>query len=150
GAGPGRYFLRLDGQVAGGLVGEQGGDLAGDLAEQHRVGADVAQLAELVLDEGMADFDGLHARRLAHKRHSDKRRAAIGRPVGSTNAMRGYAAAACCTRGPSSSARFTIATTSCISSPVTAKCGVKRSEFSPPWITPIPCSRIHSSVEPAP
>ena len=28
--------------------------------------------------------------------------------------------------------------------------GVKRSELTPPWITPMPCSRSHSSVEPAP
>jgi hypothetical protein len=30
------------------------------------------------------------------------------------------------------------------------KCGVKRSEFSPPWITLMPCWRSHSSVELAP
>ena len=63
---------------------------------------------------------------------------------------RNHAAAACCWRGPSTSARLTIATSRSISSLSTAKCGVKRSEFKPPWMTPSPCSRSHSSVEPMP
>ena len=58
--------------------------------------------------------------------------------------------AAAFTRGPSSSARFTIDTTRSSSSSPIWKRGVKRSEFSPPWITPRPCSRSHSSVDPAP
>ncbi len=33
---------------------------------------------------------------------------------------------------------------------VTLKCGVKRREFSPPWITPIPWRRMYSSVLPLP
>lgn len=60
------------------------------------------------------------------------------------------AAAACCARGPSFSARPTIATSRSSSSLVMVKVGVKRSELTPPWITPMPCSRSHSSVEPSP
>jgi hypothetical protein len=60
------------------------------------------------------------------------------------------AAAACATRGPSSSARLTMATSRSTSSLPMPNTGVKRSEFSPPWITPRPRSRSHSSVEPAP
>ena len=60
------------------------------------------------------------------------------------------AASACALRGPSSSALRIFATTSSTSSSAIAKCGVKRSEFAPPWITPMPRSRMNSSVEPAP
>lgn len=60
------------------------------------------------------------------------------------------AAAAWAMRGPSSRARRTMRSSRSSSSSAIAKCGVKRSEFSPPWITPMPRSRIHSSVEPAP
>lgn len=61
-----------------------------------------------------------------------------------------YAAAACCCRGPSTSARLTMPINRSNSSLRIAKCGVKRSEFSPPWITPMPRSRSHSSVDPVP
>jgi len=60
------------------------------------------------------------------------------------------AASAARLRGPSSSALRTCATTRSTSAPVMRKCGVKRSELAPPWITPTPCSRMYSSVEPAP
>jgi hypothetical protein len=39
-----------------------------------------------------------------------------------------------------------MATTSATSSLVIANGGVNRSEFFPPWITPMPWSRSHSSV----
>ncbi len=57
------------------------------------------------------------------------------------------AAAACDLRGPFSKAWRTCSTTRSTSSLVMAKCGVKRSELVPPWITPMPCSRMNSSVE---
>ena len=45
---------------------------------------------------------------------------------------------------------FTSAIISSSSSVAIPKCGVNRSEFAPPWITPRPRSRSHSSVEPTP
>ena len=60
-ARPGLHRHRLGGQVAGGFEGQQRGDLAGQLAEMHRVGGDVAQLAELVADQRMVDFHDFHA-----------------------------------------------------------------------------------------
>jgi len=59
-AGPGVDAARAQRKVGGSFVGEQGGDLADHLAEQGRAGGGVAQQAELVGDERMADFDGLH------------------------------------------------------------------------------------------
>ncbi len=60
------------------------------------------------------------------------------------------AASACSRRGPSASARPTMSTSRSSSASSMPKCGVKRSEFSPPWITLTPCMRSHSSVELAP
>ncbi len=63
---------------------------------------------------------------------------------------RDQAASACSRRGPSASARPTMSTSRSSSASSMPKCGVKRSEFSPPWITLTPCMRSHSSVELAP
>ncbi len=60
------------------------------------------------------------------------------------------AAAAWLMRGPSRSALPTMPTSRSSSSASIAKCGVKRSELAPPWMTFRPCWRSHSSVEPAP
>ncbi len=60
------------------------------------------------------------------------------------------AASACSRRGPSARARPTMSTSRSSSASSMPKCGVKRSEFSPPWITLTPCMRSHSSVELAP
>src|SRR5690606_1366191 len=121
-------------QVGGGLVGEQRRHLRGQFAE--RLGAVVAtsHQAQLVLDQRVGDLDDLHAgpSRLAPLLQRD----------------RDYAA--CCWLGPSSSARLTRPRTRSSSSAVMSKRGVKRNEFSPPWITPRPCSRSHSSLEPVP
>src|SRR5690606_32232141 len=121
-------------QVGGGLVGEQGRHLRGQFAEGLGAVVATTHQAQLVLDQRMGDFDDLHAgaSRLPPLLHRD----------------RDYAA--CCCLGPSSSARLTRPMTRSSSSAVMSKRGVKRSEFSPPWITPRPRSRSHSSLEPAP
>ena len=79
-----------------------------------------------------------------------RKKAANGRLFHSTLTTSTQAALACSRRGPSTSARPTISTSRSSSSSSMLKCGVKRSEFSPPWITLTPCMRSHSSVEPAP
>src|SRR6185312_7144694 len=77
-------------------------------------------------------------------RQSD-RRSLPGRADGRVQAASAFAL-----RGPSRSALRTCDTIRSTSALVTLKCGVKRSELVPPWITPIPCSRMNSSVESAP
>src|SRR6185437_12020620 len=64
--------------------------------------------------------------------------------------VRVQAASALALRGPSRSALRTCDTIRSTSALVTLKCGVKRNELVPPWITPMPCSRMNSSVESAP
>src|SRR5690606_41557344 len=59
-AGPALRLGVLAFQVGGGLVGEQGGDLAGQLAEGLGAVVGAAHLAELVLDQRVLDFDDLH------------------------------------------------------------------------------------------
>ena len=63
--GPGLYLVGFGGQVASRLESEQGGDLAGELAEMHRICLDIAELAELVTNQWMIDDDGFHPCRLA-------------------------------------------------------------------------------------
>src|SRR6185312_2604345 len=59
-AGP-AFDAFLDGfQVLGGLVGEQGGHFAGQLAELLGADAGAAHQAQLVADQRVADFDDLH------------------------------------------------------------------------------------------
>jgi hypothetical protein len=60
------------------------------------------------------------------------------------------AASALSLRGPLSRAWRTCDTTRSTSALLTRKCGVKRSELVPPWITPTPRSRMYSSMECAP
>ena len=50
--------VRLDPHLAGGLVGEQGDQLVGQLPERRRVGALVPQGGQLVRDEGVVDDVG--------------------------------------------------------------------------------------------
>ena len=47
-------------QVARGLVGEQGGDLAGQFAEMLGAEVGLAHQAQLVADQRVVDFDDLH------------------------------------------------------------------------------------------
>src|SRR5690606_38362755 len=90
GTGPAFDLGILAFQVGGGLVGQQGGDLAGQLAE--RLGAVVgpAHQAELVLHQRMVDFDDLHAESLAP----------LLRPRPSTAALPAASASPSTRRGP--------------------------------------------------
>ena len=64
-----RDLDRLDPDVAGRLVGEQGHQLVGQPAERRGVGAFVPQCGELVGDQGMVDDGHSHGRNLPPQWH---------------------------------------------------------------------------------
>src|SRR3546814_1439451 len=103
---PTRHFRRHGRVVGGGVVGQQGRELGGELAEGLGAVVRAAHQAQLVLDQRMLRFNDFHrpSSRGLRRSHEEE----ITREP--------LLQAACCWRGPSRSERLTSCSTSCSSS----------------------------------
>ena len=94
----GFHFNFLGGQVAGGLIAQQGGNFADQITELFGAGVAVTHQADFVLDQGMVyNFNNAHGRfSLQDKNSSDTMQSLVPGGVQQWGSLKGFPAPSSC------------------------------------------------------